>query len=375
MPAPAVGTDPVSVARDPVGGGPPATRHADGNGAAARAKPRQQLPAAAVRTQISLDALTGGVTAAAAQPTCSSPLPSRQQGNAAAAAHRQVRPAAAKQTAFSVVHIAAAGSPVSGAGVRAATHPSCSDAMKPPSRPALRGDRPPNKLIAEAVQSRLAEEAAAEERKARLAAVKEAAAAARRRCSAAMTPRKRPAPSSTAVSTAASSPVPSPPQIRVQRGGSLDTARDADTDNGWGPNAPPDASGTAFFGIKTSDGPDSESAEDDGAAGEECHAAAGARAEAKPDAAVRSHAQTPMRAQPDGLRTPVRRPLRPVEMAAAAGSALLRHAIEGPMLHRQQGPTPEESPAAKAGAPLTLPPWTPAGELVSAAGFLFGIAA
>ena len=324
--------------------------------------PRQQQPAVAMRTKISLDTLTGAGEATAAQPKRTS-LVGRPQQEAPPAPRQQARPTAARQTAFSVVQVAAGGNVVGNAAQSANNNMSSSHTVKPVGRPLSRGERPVNKLIAEAIQLRLAEEAAAEATRARLTAVSAAAAAARQRsaAAAAMTPRKRPAPS-TVASTAASSPVPSPPHTRVHRQ-SEDAAPPVVSDPGSGPSGVDMRSEVGSdTAVPEASEPEREEASAD-AAEQGLAAAESGRAETKPEAATPSCSQTPMHHQPDGLRTPVRRPLRPVDMAAAAGSALLRHAIEGPMLHRHQGPAPAESPATGAGTPLMLPPWTPAGEL------------
>jgi len=325
---------------------------------------RQQPPAPAApppavhKTKISLDALARTKPAVTARSTfaldaqCTKAVP--------AASGLPTHPTAAKRTAFSVLQAAAVGN----ASVEAA--PCARDtpgggAEPAASRPSLRGVRPSNKLIAEAVQARLAEEAAAEATRARLAAVSAAAAAARRR-SAALTPRKRPAPppsSSTATSTAASSPVPSPPPAR---------------------HSPEACAATGAAAIRVSDGTseisDTAGAAAAAAAGSEDdheHAdQAAAQADATADtrageeaaaAPQSSRGHGPAWPQPDGLRTPVRQPLRPVDVAAAAAGALLRQAIEGPKLHRQPGTTPTDSPASTPS--LQLPPWTPAGEALA----------
>jgi len=320
---------------------------------------RQQPPAPAAqgpavhKTKISLEALVRTKPAVTARSTFALDM----QGTKAvpAASGPPAHPAAAKRTAFSVLQVA----DFTNASVEAAplARDTPGGGLEPPvSRPSLRGERP-NKLIAEAVQARLAEEAAAEATRARLAAVSAAAAAARRR-TAALTPRKRPPPppSSTAPSTAASSPVPSPPPARQSPETCAATGAAAKRVSD-GTSELPDTTGA----VEAAAGPEDGHGREDQAAEQADVAAetrAGEDAAAAPQSCSRVHG--PAWPQPDGLRTPVRQPLRPVDVAAAAAGALLRQAIEGPKLHRQPGATPTDSPASTPS--LQLPPWTPAGE-------------
>ena len=313
----------------------------------------QQPAVAAAKTSFSVDALVRRKQAATAQSTFA--LQPRHERSVKADTDPHARPAHPKQTAFKVAQAVGG---VLTADAELAGDTTGTDAAPPVRRPSSRGERPMNKLIAEAMQARLAEEAAAEATRARLAAVSAAAAAARQRSAAALTPRKRPPPpSSVATSTAASSPVPSPPparqvpSFRAAAGGSASHVPDRD----------PEAT---IFGTAAAASVDEETGHQtvgQAAPAPTADAAANPQAGVRPDATAHSSRHVGLQSPvADGLMTPIRRPLRPVDMAAAAASALLRQAIEGPKMHRQQGPTPTDSLAATPS--LNLPPWTPAGE-------------